>query len=408
MLFLSIVDKAKQMFKKTIDKCINFIYNLKNEERRCYMEKLLKEKEKYLDIIYPHTEYKIKYIKAYVKLWLEVAINYRNTKNINFIDCMCNAGIYKNDVLGTPTEVLILFTEIAQNFPQIQFNLFVNDINKDRISIIKEVFNHCTKYKEINNIKVFFSNMDVNDYLDKINGLKNFFDFYAQAFTILFVDPYRFGDVKIVSLNKFLNTYRSELIYNYFISDYRRNINNSYAENKQQMMINSMDGVKGYNRNMNADQVLALLQSNFKTTKIKYTFAYPFHITNNAQLYYIIYGTPHIKGLEKIKKCIWDVFDGNVKHRTKKENPQMTLFTSEFEKESNEHIYSEEAKKRITDEFKGCTKTYQEIEEYVMSSTMLNSSQIIENILKPLIKENKITKCNLKSNRNYKNDSYIF
>ena len=65
MLFLSIVDKAKQMFKKTIDKCINFIYNLKNEERRCYMEKLLKEKEKYLDIIYPHTEYKIRHMLNY-------------------------------------------------------------------------------------------------------------------------------------------------------------------------------------------------------------------------------------------------------------------------------------------------------------------------------------------------------
>lgn len=372
------------------------------------MEDYLIQNDKYLDKIYPHTEYKIKYIKAYVKMWLEVAANYRETKNINFIDCMCNAGMYKNNILGTPTEILLLFTEIAPNFPHIKFNLFVNDIDNNRINIIKYVFMHYTEYQSVNNINIYFSNRDVNDYLSEITKLKNMFDYNAQAFTILFVDPYRFGDVKIASLNKFLSNYRSELIYNYFISDYRRNINNSYAENKQQMMIESMYGIEGYNRNMDANQVLTLLQSNFKKTKIKYTFAYPFHITNNAQLYYIIYGTPHLKGLEKIKKCIWDVFDGNPNHRTKKENPQISLFTSEFQKTSNEYLYSEEAKERISAEYKGCTKTYKEIEEYVISNTMLNASQIIDNILKPLIKEGKIEKCNLKNTRNFKNDNYIF
>lgn len=372
------------------------------------MEDYLIQNDKYLDQIYPHTEYKIKYIKAYVKMWLEVAANYKGTKNINFIDCMCNAGIYKNNTLGTPTEILRLFTEIAPNFPHIKFNLFVNDIDNNRVNIIKFVFMNYTEYQNIKNINLYFSNKDVNDYLSEITKLKNMFDFNAQAFTILFVDPYRFGDVKIISLNKFLSNYRSELIYNYFISDYRRNINNSYAENKQQMMIESMSGVEGYNRSMDADQVLALLQANFKKTKIQYTFAYPFHITNNAQLYYIIYGTPHFEGLKKIKKCIWDVFDGNPNHRTKKENPQISLFTSDFQKKSNEYFYSEEAKDRIINEFKGSKKTYKEIEEFVISNTMLSESHIIKDILKPLIIENKIEKCNLKSSRNFKDDSYIF
>lgn len=364
--------------------------------------------DKYLDQIYPHTEYKIKYIKAYVKLWLEVAANYGQTKNINFIDCMCNAGIYKDSILGTPTEILILFTDIAPKFPNIKFNLFVNDINEKRIDIIKYVFKYYTKYQSINNINIYFSNKDVNDYLNEIMNLQSMFNYEAQAFTILFVDPYRFGDVKITSLNKFLSKYRSELIYNYFISDYRRNINNSHAENKQKMMIESMNGIEGYSKDMNANQVLTLLQSNFKKTKIKYTFAYPFHITNNAQLYYIIYGTPHLTGLEKIKKCIWDVFDGNPKHRTKRDNLQISLFTSDYQKKSNEYIYSEEAKEKVINEFRGAKKSYKEIKEFVISSTMLNESHIIEKILKPLIRENKIKKCNLKSLRNFKEDNYIF
>ena len=89
------------------------------------MDDFIEKNKRYLDSVYPHTEYKIKYIKAYVEKWLEVAANYEKTKNINFIDCMCNAGIYANNILGTSTEVLLLFTKIASSFPHIQFNLFV-------------------------------------------------------------------------------------------------------------------------------------------------------------------------------------------------------------------------------------------------------------------------------------------
>ena len=250
--------------------------------------------------------------------------------------------------------------------------------------------------------------------MDEIIQYDEIFNFDAQAFTLLFVDPYRFGDVRIISLNKFLVKYRSELIYNYFISDYRRNINNPSAENKQEMMINSMKGVEGYTKDMTADQLLKLLQTNFvKKTKIGFTFAYPFRISTNAELYYIIYATPDIKGLELLKKCIWDVFNGNPNHRNptskqKRESSQMTLFTDDYQKMSNVDTYSEEAKDRIINEFKGTERTYEEIKEYVISNTMLNASQIINNILKPLIKDKKVKKCNLKGNINYKDDNYIF
>ena len=59
--------------------------------------KISKENEKYLDDAKLHTQYKIKYIKDYVRRWLNVAVNYKQ-KIIVFIDSMCNAGIYKNGI----------------------------------------------------------------------------------------------------------------------------------------------------------------------------------------------------------------------------------------------------------------------------------------------------------------------
>lgn len=39
-----------------------------------------------------HTRHKIQYIREYVRQWLFAACN-RENDNINFIDCMSNAGI---------------------------------------------------------------------------------------------------------------------------------------------------------------------------------------------------------------------------------------------------------------------------------------------------------------------------
>lgn len=364
---------------------------------------------KCLDEIQPHTEYKTKYVIEYVKNWLRVACNSKITKNVNFIDCMCNAGIYLNKVLGTPTEVLITFSQFANEYKHIKFNLFLNDVDKNRIKIIQNVLKAHIDYDKIDNINVYFSNEDVNNYLSKLLNKSDFFNYNAQAFTLLFVDPYKFGDVEIVKLNAFLNKYRSELIYNYFISDYRRNINNQYAPNKQLMMVNSMKGIDGYDKDKSADELLYILQENFKNkTNLKYTFAYPFHIINNAQLYYIIYGTPHIEGVKQLKQCIWSVFNGDSKHRTKKEQLQITLFNDDFQKQSNEDVYSIKARELLITKFNKQTITYNEIEEFVICSTMLNSSQVANNLLRPLVNERKVLKLNKYGARDYKKDSFTF
>lgn len=58
-------------------------------------------------------------------------------------------------------------------------------------------------------------------------------------------------------------------------------------------------------------EILNKLISTYKhTNNIKYSFAYRFNNTNNAELYYIIFFTPNKRGLELIKESIWEVFNG--------------------------------------------------------------------------------------------------
>lgn len=371
---------------------------------------IIEESASYLDEIYEHTEYKIKYVKKYVENWLYVVANFDNIKNINFIDCMCNAGIYKNGVLGTPIEVLLLFISFSIEHPEKNFNLFLNDYDVNRINTIQKICN-ILNFKDYSNLNVYFSNIDVNTYLEKQKNNVLFFGnngYKKLSSTILFVDPYCFGEVKIKNIIDFTNTFYSELIFNYFNSDYRRNIDNTSTPAKRQKIIESMDGIVGYSSSMNEKQVEDLIKQRIKGRFIKHSFSYPFRIKTNVELYHIIYATPNPKGLIKIKDSLWTVFNGDSFFKNGTAGDQLSLFDENEFKEMNVQNFSREAQELLLIKYSNKTVDYQTICEFVLEHTMLKDSHIINYLLKPLVEQGKIIKNNTKGRRDYKNDFYTF
>lgn len=371
---------------------------------------IIEESASYLDEIYEHTEYKIKYVKKYVENWLYVVTNFDNIKNINFIDCMCNAGIYKNGVLGTPVEVLLLFINFSIEHPEKNFNLFLNDYDVNRINIIQKICN-ILNFKNYSNLNIYFSNIDVNTYLERQKNNVLFFGnngYKKLSSTILFVDPYCFGEVKIKNIIDFTNTFYSELIFNYFNSDYRRNIDNTSTPAKRQKIIESMDGIVGYSSSMNEKQVEDLIKQRIKGRFIKHSFSYPFRIKTNVELYHIIYATPNPKGLIKIKDSLWTVFNGDSFFKNGTAGDQLSLFDENEFKEMNVQNFSREAQELLLAKYSNKTVDYQTICKFVLEHTMLKDSHIINYLLKPLVEQGKIIKNNTKGRRDYKNDFYTF
>ena len=61
---------------------------------------------RHLDAKKQQTDYKIKYVSEYVRIWTIISAERHEVKDINFIDCMCNAGIYADGDCCTAIEVL--------------------------------------------------------------------------------------------------------------------------------------------------------------------------------------------------------------------------------------------------------------------------------------------------------------
>lgn len=349
------------------------------------------------------TTYKIKYVTRYVKQWAIIEANRQKISVINFIDCMCNAGVYKDGDACTALEVINIFNELAVKFPQKLFRVYLNDINEDRIKTFKAIINR--NVKRNSNLILKWANVDVNILLDNLAGnakLENQMFSYGKC-TLLYVDPYNFGTVEISKLHNILQKHYCELLFNLFTSDFVRNVDKDSGRIQK-----CLGGYKPKTK----DEFITYVVNQLRTGKIQYIFSYSFHTMRNVELYQILYATPNIRGLEVLKESLWDVFDGEEFHRNSPYDnqniEQLSMFTPQENKRIKLDEYAEEAKKIVRTAFTGMTVTYESIERKILEETMLTATQIIDPVLKPLIAEGKLQKCGNAGKRNYKGDNYIF
>lgn len=345
------------------------------------------------------TEYKIKYVREYVLYWLKVSVNRPNIKYINFIDCMCNAGIYKDGDLCTSIEVLQLFITEAKYHTQIKFQLFLNDYNRERISIQKKIIDYYMEREGCNNISVFYDYKDVNEYITNFQT----FDRYLlnDASNILFVDPYDLRTVRIDSIRIFIQKYYCEIIFNVMTYDFTRNKN----DNRIFEMLGNNYAITSVN------QLMSFIIERLRTGSMAYCFPFSFNNVKNSEIYQILFITPNIKGLEKLKEALRSIFKGMEKYKNNPPKIQGELFSLDDSNVEENVLLNcgKETQDEMLNFFRGKRISYKQIERFVLEKSVLAEHHIIRYILQPLLQEGKIYKCNITVNKsNFKQDEYKF
>lgn len=345
------------------------------------------------------TDKKIQYVKEYVHQWAIINAERSQIDTITFIDCMCNAGIYRDGDYCTCIEVLTVFTELSKRYTTKTFQILCNDFDEFKIQTLNKVIKLiCPDPRS--NLKIKTYNMDVNAYLDGLN--KNPFIetnkiFQFSSAVLLYVDPFDFATVEISKISSILQNYYCELIFNFFLSDFIRN--NSHHPER---FIRCLNGKTFSSKS----ELINYIRSQLHVGYIKYLFSYSFRITNNVELYQIIFATPNVRGLEVLKEILWKVFNGAQFHRNSANIDQCCLFSPEYDKKQYLRIYSDEAIKLLLSTYSHKTVSYKTIETLLIENTMLKDSQIIRNVIKPMIESRQIRKCGLSNARNYKQDQY--
>lgn len=352
-------------------------------------------KKKCLDEIKQQTEYKIKYVVEYVREWLYVATNMEN-KNIIFIESMANAGIYQDGTIGTGPEVLKLFAEFAGNHKDKLFYLFVNDIDEDRLDAHMKLLDHFMPNPRPANIIIEKSQEDVNQYLQNYQRFDPLIG-WNKSMCLMFIDPYNFRTVEIDKIQGFVKRFYCEVLFNVFTSDKVRN------EDDQEIQRCLGDLVIP-----NGKDTINVIAQALKVGHVKYAFSYAFRIKTNIELYQIMFLTPNIRGLEKLKDAMWKVFDGAKYHKNKSTTPQqISLFAPRDVQNMTAVQYAKDAQTLLLENFSGREMSFEEINVFIVEETFLKSTHVISKVLRPMVKEGLVIKKGLVSGKNYKADNFI-
>ncbi len=343
------------------------------------------------------TRYKIKLVSQYIILWLYVFRNNPKIYRINFIDAMCNAGIYDDGELSTAMEVLLIFCREAKSNTKKEFHIFLNDNDSGKIQICKKIANALlAENGQPPNVILHFSARDVNDYLTDYNQFDKITRNHAA--TVFFIDPYDMGTVIVDNISNLVKRYYCEIIFNVITSDFVRN---GIDERIKKCI--------GRNDITNKEDLMEHIADKLKVGCIKHSFAYQFNNSRNTEIYQIFYATPHPEGLKKLKDVIWKTFSGSEFFRTSNQvEGQIPLFSDNEVQETQSEYFARNARQLLVKEFSGRTIDYQDIALFLLERTLLKSSDFISKVIKPLIKNGIINKMNLKGKINYKEDSYKF
>lgn len=114
-----------------------------------------------------HTIKKFELVESYIKVWAQKLLQNPYCKDIVFIDCMCNSGLYHDEngniVYGTPIRVSRILRDAAGQYPTKHIYVYLNDISPIKIARLKEELP-----KESNNFKYGINSEDANELLKRI------------------------------------------------------------------------------------------------------------------------------------------------------------------------------------------------------------------------------------------------
>lgn len=279
----------------------------------------------------PHTMKKFELVEEYVKSWAQKLMLNRFCNTLVFIDCMCNSGIYTDDITGqpvegTPVRVAKVLLDVARTYPDKTIEIYLNDIDSARVNEIKR---HLPGDER--NFHIITHTGDASEFLHTI-GPQLHNAKYLHYF--LLYDPYD-ASIDWEALFPFFRNW-GEVLINHMVSDPVRAITkvkrtikkekyeHTYLEDFQKLVPYGSDRSAYENR---VKEIITLL----KGSRNYYVAAFPFYNSQNALVYNLIHCTSNEEGFKLFKKSAWKVFGGQSSTKHLHNNPDQLMMDIDAE-----------------------------------------------------------------------------
>lgn len=263
----------------------------------------------------PHTIKKFEIINTYVADWSRKILGYGDSKGVVYIDCMCNAGMYRDEqgreVKGTAILVAETLKNTIKDYPGKKAVLFFNDLDPKKIDCLKE---YIKKFDLENDSQftIITANRDRDEFIVNLARVMR-----GKAYgynTLLVYDPYN-ATLNWDAISPYINRW-GEVIINHMVSDTargakqakRQKVKEKYQETYQQAISKIIEA--GTDRAKLDELIFEVIKERASDNYDTFIASFPFFNRKNSVIYNLIFCTHHIEGIKLFKKKAWQAFGG--------------------------------------------------------------------------------------------------
>lgn len=334
--------------------------------------------------IKPHTRAKHALLEQYLKGWY--AIIGAREKRAVFLDGFAGRGVYDDGSDGSP--MIALRTLLGHSsFARLSGCRFVF------LFVEKDEANYASLRREVEQLEPFPANVRVEPIRSTFDGFAaRLTDQLAEAKkqlapTFAFIDPFGFTGFPMATIGELLSFRKCEVFVN-FMADHV----NRFAETPgQRDTMDSLFGCRDYRevsqhpdrREFLADLYKRQLQ---EVAGFKFVSRFEMRRETERTAYYLLHGTNHLLGVEKMKAAMWNVDPGGGSCFSDRFDGQVVLL-------SGANADFGPLRRGMCQHFAGQTVTPTDVKRYTLVETPYGPSHWNQLALKPLEAEGRITVC---------------
>jgi len=311
----------------------------------------------------PHTKAKHEILKKYLAAWFPILSSYSG--RIVYIDGFAGPGIYSDGEEGSPLIAIRTAYEhmLKGKFREIAF-LFIEK-RPDRADKLDEVLKE--KFPDLPNdkIKYFIESEEFGESLkSKLDALEK--EGQRLAPTFAFIDPFGYTGFSMELLERIMSHKKCEVFITFMSGFMKRFLDEGKEESLNALFnTNKWENIReksGYRD----EPLLELYEKQLKECcNVKYVKNFKMINKFNQVIYHLIFCTNSLKGLEEMKKAMWNVDrTGEYKFSDRWDQTQTYIF--DFQDEAH---WIPNAAEQVYDKFKGTSVSVEDVSEYVIANT---------------------------------------
>ena len=241
---------------------------------------------------------KLEIFESYLKAWLPVFIFSPLFNEVNICDFFAGAGKDKCDVDGSPLRIVNILKSFDKSIieKKLKINLIFNEFDKDKFSNLTTCLDE--NLKQLSTLKDLISvqcyNQDFRMLFDEIKST------IKDIPNLIFLDQNGIKQVKKDIFLEFENFKTTDFMF-FFSSSYLLRFKDQFQSIFPDMNVDEL--AEGKSKDVHR-KVLDYYKS--RLPERSETKLYPFTIKKGRNIYGLIFGSKHIRGVEKFLDVAWE------------------------------------------------------------------------------------------------------